>query len=50
MSNSNDKSQVELSELCKGLEISEEETTNQRHELLLHEIEAIEQYWGPTFR
>lgn len=28
----------------------EEDPVSLRHELLLHEIEAIDEYWGPTFR
>jgi len=27
-----------------------EETTHQHHELFLQEIEAVDEYWGPTFR
>ena len=27
-----------------------EETTQQHHELFLQEIEAVDEYWGPTFR
>lgn len=34
----------------KGLEAGEEDPVAQRHDLLLREIEAIDEYWGPTFR
>ena len=27
-----------------------EESTAQHHELFLQEIEAVDEYWGPTFR
>lgn len=41
----------ELSELSsKGQEATEEDPIAQRHELLLREIEAIDEYWGPTLR
>ena len=38
------------SEESKNSEEAEEDPVAVRHELLLHEIEAIEEYWGPTFR
>ena len=31
-------------------ESTEEDALAQRHELFLREIEAIDEYWGPTFR
>ncbi|KAL7631910.1 UNVERIFIED_CONTAM: hypothetical protein RMT77_017789 [Armadillidium vulgare] len=34
----------------KSTELTEEDSVDQKHELFLHEIEAIEEYWGPTFR
>nr|XP_045609242.1 exocyst complex component 6B-like [Procambarus clarkii] len=34
----------------KGSEAAQEDPVSLRHELLLHEIEAIDEYWGPTFR
>lgn len=34
----------------KGLETAEDDPVSVRHELLLREIEAIDEYWGPTFR
>lgn len=34
----------------KGQEAAEEDPVAVRHALLLHEIEAIDEYWGPTFR
>ncbi|KAG7175722.1 putative Exocyst complex component 6B-like 2 [Homarus americanus] len=34
----------------KGPETGEEDPVALRHELLLREIEAIDEYWGPTFR
>ncbi|KAB7498208.1 Exocyst complex component 6 [Armadillidium nasatum] len=34
----------------KTTELTEEDSVDQKHELFLHEIEAIEEYWGPTFR
>lgn len=41
----------ELSELSlKGQETTEEDPVALRHELLLREIEAIDEYWGPTLR
>lgn len=34
----------------KGPETTEDDPVAVRHELLLREIEAIDEYWGPTFR
>lgn len=35
---------------AKGQDATEDDPVALRHELLLHEIEAIDEYWGPTFR
>ena len=46
---SNEFKKVEntVSKVC---EPTEEDAIAQRHELFLREIEAIDEYWGPTFR
>ena len=44
------KIDVKIKDYARNLDLTEEDALAQKHELFLNEIEAIEEYWGPTFR